>query len=110
MLLLFGSITRRSPIPRPGMLPPTLNGRGMVVNEAPWLVDLRMAPLFGSQEFVYIPTARYLDGVDLDQLSNKNREGTYRLLVFTGSVARASMPQSCLHSSGFVRHQLRPKR
>src|SRR5947208_3836882 len=58
-LLLLGSTARRSPLPRPGMLPPTLNGSGAAVQLLPWSVLLSMAPLFGFHELVYPPTAAY---------------------------------------------------
>ena len=44
-------------MPRPGMLPPSLNGSGVVCQVAPLSVERRMAPLFGSQLLVYMPTA-----------------------------------------------------
>jgi hypothetical protein len=69
-----------SPIPRPGILPPTLNGRTVSAHVAPWSVERSIEPTFGSHSFVYMPTARY------------------RRFVSTGSVARASIPQSCLKS------------
>ncbi len=56
-LFLLGSIASRSPMPRPGMLPPSLNGRGEVCQVAPLSPERRIAPLFGSQELVYIPAA-----------------------------------------------------
>lgn len=67
-----------SPIPRPGIFPPTLNGSLVSTQVFPWSVDRRIDPKLGSHSLVYIPTA------------------TYRRLVSTGSVASASMPQSCL--------------
>jgi hypothetical protein len=78
MLLLLGSIASRSPRPRPGMFPPSLNDRLYLVHVFPWSVDLKILPLLGSQLFVYMPTARYT------------------IFGFTGSVAKASIPQSCL--------------
>jgi hypothetical protein len=57
MLLLLGSMASRSPMPRPGMFPPTLKGRLYFVQVLPWFVDFRILPLLGSQLFVYIPTA-----------------------------------------------------
>lgn len=48
---------RTSPTPRPGMFPPTLNGSVVSSNVLPWSVDTKIVPLFGSQKFVYSPTA-----------------------------------------------------
>src|SRR5262252_5299718 len=73
-LSLFGSIASRSPMPRPGMLPPSLNGSGVSVHVSPLSVERRMAPLLGSQLLVYMPAARYTR------------------LVCTGSVARLTTP------------------
>lgn len=39
------------------MLPPTLKGKREGVNVAPVSVEIKIWPLFGSQEFVYIPVA-----------------------------------------------------
>ena len=61
-------------MPRPGMLPPTLNGSVVDCQVAPLSVERRIAPLFGSQLLVYMPTA------------------AYTWLVCTGSVARLSTP------------------
>ena len=41
------------------MLPPTLKLSVVVDHVAPLSEDLMMAPLFGSHEFVYMPTAAY---------------------------------------------------
>jgi hypothetical protein len=93
---LFGSTARRymvlagetsnaecklltSPIPRPGMFPPTLNGSFVSDQVLPLSVERRIEPTFGSHSFVYIPTARY------------------KRLVSMGSVASASTPQLCLN-------------
>lgn len=46
-----------SPRPRPGIFPPTLKGSGVALNVFPWSAETKMLPLFGSQKFVYIPTA-----------------------------------------------------
>ncbi len=58
-LFLFGSTASRSPMPRPGMLPPTLNGNSVFCQLAPRSVDRMTAPFFGSQLLVYVPTAAY---------------------------------------------------
>ncbi|HEX2300401.1 MAG TPA: hypothetical protein VHH34_18125 [Pseudonocardiaceae bacterium] len=55
--LSFGSTASRSPMPRPGMLPPSLNGSWAVCQVAPRSAERRMAPLFGSQLLVYMPAA-----------------------------------------------------
>ncbi len=73
-LFLFGSTASRSPMPRPGMLPPSLNGSGVACQVAPLSAERRMAPLFGSQLLVYMPTA------------------AYTLFGSTGSVARLTTP------------------
>jgi hypothetical protein len=39
------------------MLPPFLNGSSVTCQLAPRLVERRIAPLFGSQSLVYMPTA-----------------------------------------------------
>ena len=44
-------------MPRPGMFPPTLNGRSVLAHVAPRSDERRIAPLFGSQLLVYVPTA-----------------------------------------------------
>src|SRR3954465_14497544 len=60
MLLRFGSMASRSPIPRPGMLAPNRNGSGLAFQVWPRLVDRRIAPRVGSQfGIVYVPTAAY---------------------------------------------------
>jgi hypothetical protein len=41
------------------MLPPSLNGSVVLCQVAPLSVERRMAPLFGSQLLVYMPTAAY---------------------------------------------------
>lgn len=69
-----------SPTPRPGIFPPTLKGSFVSSQVSPWSVDRRIEPSLGSQSLVYMPTA------------------TYTRSVSTGSVAIASMPQSCLNS------------
>lgn len=56
------------------MLPPTLKLSVVVDHVAPLSEDRMMAPLFGSQEFVYMPTA------------------AYTLLGSLGSKATASIP------------------
>ncbi|MMZ66856.1 hypothetical protein D1872_293890 [compost metagenome] len=56
------------------MLPPTLNGKVVVCHVLPRSVERKIDPLFLSQEFVYVPTAKY------------TRSGS------TGSVASASTP------------------
>jgi len=43
-------------IPRPGILPPTLNGNFDAVNVVPVSVEISICPLL-SHEFVYIPVA-----------------------------------------------------
>ncbi len=58
-LFLFGSTASRSPMPRPGMLPPSLNGRFVVCQLAPRSEERMTAPFFGSQLLVYVPTAAY---------------------------------------------------
>ncbi len=58
-LFRFGSIASRSPMPRPGMLPPSLNGRFAFCQLAPRFEDRMTAPFFGSQLLVYVPTAAY---------------------------------------------------
>src|SRR6266508_303187 len=57
VLSRFGSTERRSPMPRPGMLPPSLNGRLLTCQVLPLSVERRMAPLLGSQLLVYMPAA-----------------------------------------------------
>src|SRR6185437_6484937 len=59
MLLRLGSIASRSPMPRPGMLPPSLNGSAVACQVAPRSEERRMEPLLGSHELVYMPTAAY---------------------------------------------------
>src|SRR5690348_5877129 len=76
MLFLLGSMASRSPMPRPGMLPPSLIGNGDVCHVVPLSLERRMAPLSGSQLFVYMPAA------------------TYTLFGSTGSVARLATPLS----------------
>ena len=44
-------------MPRPGMLPPTLKGKGEGAQVDPVSVEIKIWPLFGSQELVYIPVA-----------------------------------------------------
>jgi len=44
---------------RPSSLPPSLNGRTLVCQVAPLSDERMMAPLFGSQSLVYMPTAAY---------------------------------------------------
>ncbi len=61
-------------MPRPGMLPPSLNGSAVTCQVSPLSVERRTAPLFGSQLLVYMPTA------------------AYTRLVCTGSVARLITP------------------
>ncbi len=39
-------------MPRPGMLPPTLNGSVLRCQLAPWSVERRIAPFAGSQLLV----------------------------------------------------------
>lgn len=46
--LRFGSITSRSPMPRPGMLPPSRNGRAVDFQVRPRSVDRRIAAMLGS--------------------------------------------------------------
>jgi len=46
-------------MPRPGMLPPSLNGNAVDFQVAPWSDERRIAPLLGSQSLVYMPTAAY---------------------------------------------------
>jgi hypothetical protein len=43
-----GSTASRSPVPLPGMFPPTLNVKLLKVQVLPWSVLLAMAPLAGS--------------------------------------------------------------
>src|SRR5262245_2533619 len=74
MLLRFGSMASRSPMPRPGMLPPSLNGSVVACHVAPLSAERRIAPLLGSQLLVYMPTA------------------AYTLLVCTGSEAMLTTP------------------
>lgn len=50
-------VFERTHIPRPGMFPPTLNGSFETLKEAPRSPEMRICPLLGSQEFVYIPVA-----------------------------------------------------
>ncbi len=79
-LSLWGSTASRSPIPRPGMFPPSLNGRSVFCQLPPRSADLSTAPFVGSQLFVYVPTA------------------AYTLSGATGSDARLTTPV-CPHSS-----------
>lgn len=44
-------------MPRPGMLPPSLNGRSAFCQLAPRSAERSTAPLVGSQPLVYVPTA-----------------------------------------------------
>ncbi len=44
-------------MPRPGMLPPSLNGSVLTCHVAPRSADRRIAPLLGSQLLVYMPAA-----------------------------------------------------
>src|SRR6266851_6850462 len=74
MLSSLGSTASRSPMPRPGMFPPSLNGRVVAVQVAPWFEERRMAPLFGSKLLVYMPTA------------------AHTLFAFSGSGARLTTP------------------
>ncbi len=46
-------------MPRPGMLPPSLNGRLAFCQLAPRSAERSTAPLPGSQLLVYVPTAAY---------------------------------------------------
>ncbi|CAM5428330.1 hypothetical protein STENM223S_10514 [Streptomyces tendae] len=46
-------------MPRPGMLPPSLNGSTVFRQLAPRSPERITAPLPGSQSLVYVPTAAY---------------------------------------------------
>jgi hypothetical protein len=72
------------------MFPPTLKGSLVSAHVVPWSDERRIEPSLGSQELVYIPTARY------------------NFSVFTGSVAKASIPQSCLISQSLSPLMKRP--
>src|SRR5450756_776010 len=54
MFEFAGSTARRSPVPRPGIFPPTLKVRLLKVQVLPWLVLFAMQPLFGSLREAYL--------------------------------------------------------
>lgn len=81
-----------SPMPRPGILPPTLKGKGDGVKVEPWSVDMRICPLLGSQLLVYIPVA--CSNVRKGSVQHTQKLLTkYKRSGSTGSVASASTPQ-----------------
>src|SRR5438045_6580190 len=51
-----GSTISRSPIERPGSLPPFLKGRSVRCHVFPRSLERRIAPLVGDQSVVYVPT------------------------------------------------------
>lgn len=54
----------------------TLKGRTDGVNVAPWSVEIKICPLLGSHEFVYIPVAfRY----SLEAMIKRKRGFTYKI-------------------------------
>lgn len=76
------------------MFPPTLKGNADGVNVAPVSVEIRICPLLGSHELVYIPVA-YEDRIRVGVSDNEKiiLRTKYSRFGWTGSVAKASTPQ-----------------
>src|SRR5689334_9846682 len=73
MLEFLGSTASLSPVPLPGILPPTLKGRSVEAHVFPRSLDLMMAPGLGSHELVYMPWRfTWLDR------TQSSREGGYK--------------------------------